>query len=204
MDDTTAKILEVLRTAGLELEAGLSEAELSDTERTFGFRFPPDLRALLAAALPEGWADWRRRVEVLGNGEVKPIEWGLDWPIRGTLFDIEHNAFWWEKWGPKPASLPEAFVIAERSMRSAPRLIPLFSHRYIPSEPSVAGNLVLSIHQTDIVVYGEDLLDYVCHEFNQPRPAREMNESATTLPYWGGFLEAAWKARYESDDEGTD
>lgn len=186
MDDTTAQIVEVLRGGGVKLEPGLSESELAGAECSFGFRFPPDLRALLGTVLPDGWADWRRRAEVRG------VEWRLEGPIHGVLFDIKHNVFWWEKWGPRPASLPEALEIAERSMRSAPKLIPVFSHRYIPSEPCVAGNPVLSVVQTDIIIYGADLLSYVRNEWGNPPLSAPRDADVSRIPYWGELIEAAW------------
>jgi len=38
--------------------------------------------------------------------------------------------------------------------------IPVYSHRYLPSEPKATGNPVLSVHQTDIIYYGNDLASY--------------------------------------------
>ena len=34
-------------------------------------------------------------------------------------------------------------------------LVPVYSHRYLPAEPKRSCNAVLSVHQTDVVVYGE-------------------------------------------------
>lgn len=200
MNDATARIVDVLRAAGQTLDVGLAEGELVDLERAYAFRFPPDLRDLLAAVHPVGggWPDWRRRVVTWANGE-HPLEEQFGWIIHGTVFDIEHNNFWWDGWGARPKSLAEAIEVATRSMEKAPKLVPVWGHRFIPSDPPTRGHPVLSIMQTDIVIYGEDLLDYVCHEFKQPRPTREPNESATSLPYWGGFLAAAWDARYGTD-----
>jgi hypothetical protein len=38
-------------------------------------------------------------------------------------------------------------------------------HRMMPAEPHLSGNPVFSVHQTDIIVYGKDLRDYLTHEF---------------------------------------
>lgn len=80
-------------------------------------------------------------------------------------FDIRHNTFWPAAWGPRPESLEEAFQFAAQAVATAPRLIPVFGHRYIPAEPARAGNPVFSVHQTDIIVYGNDLLSYFANEF---------------------------------------
>ena len=80
-------------------------------------------------------------------------------------FDIEHNAFWMPEWGEKPENLAAAFEIARRAVSKAPFLIPICSHRYLPASPLERGNPIFSVHQTDIIYYGADLLDYLQNEF---------------------------------------
>jgi hypothetical protein len=46
--------LNLLRRSGVSLAPGLSPAEFRAAEARFGFRFPPDLRLLLSAAIPLG------------------------------------------------------------------------------------------------------------------------------------------------------
>jgi hypothetical protein len=40
-----------------------------------------------------------------------------------------------------------------------PRLVPVYSHRYAPAAPAPAGSPELSVHQTDIIYYGPNLVD---------------------------------------------
>lgn len=163
-------IIAELRDRGIEFDAGLTDAEIASAESRFDFRFPPDLRAFLQAALPrgEGAPNWR------SGDEVVLRDW-LDLPRQGILFDIEHNGFWLDEWGPVPGSLGEAFRTASDLIRSAPKLIPIFIHRMMPDDPCSAGNPVFSVHQTDIIYYGFDLADYLRHEFHldgrEPWPA---------------------------------
>src|SRR5215216_2736717 len=102
---------ERLSAAGVSFDAGLTAEEFSAIERDYGFCFPPDLRKFLGYALPvsEGWLDWRRecRSEILKR---------LDWPFEGMCFDIEHNAFWLDSWGEKPAALADAYSIARAAI----------------------------------------------------------------------------------------
>jgi ABC-type glycerol-3-phosphate transport system substrate-binding protein len=90
---------------------------------------------------------------------------GLDWPFAGIAFDIRHDVFWFDEWGQKPNDIEAAVEIARRHVRAAPTLIPLYSHRYLPSEPLLAGNPVFSVYQTDIIYYGGDLWEYFSNEF---------------------------------------
>jgi hypothetical protein len=61
-------------------------------------------------------------------------------------------------------------AVARAAVEAAPRLIPVFAHRYLPAEPEDAGNPVFSVHQTDIIHYGADLRSYLANEFGTPDP----------------------------------
>jgi hypothetical protein len=149
-----------LRSRGIAFDPGLTDTEVAVAEARFGFRFPPDLRAFLQTALPRGrhFPDWRA-----GN-EAELCDW-LDLPRQGVVFDVERNAFWLEEWGPRPETLADAKRCAEQMVAAAPRLIPVYQHRMMPDAPHLPGNPVFSVHQTDIIVYGTDLRDYLTHEF---------------------------------------
>jgi hypothetical protein len=150
-----------LERAGVAFAPGLTAAEVDRAEDAYALVFPPDLRELLMFALPvsPGWPDWR----VLDDARIRAQ---LRAPYEGICFDIEHNAFWLDAWGPKPAVLAEAFAVAKKQVDAAPALIPIRGHRYLPSRPSIAGNPVFSVVQTDIIHYGADLWNYLENEFH--------------------------------------
>lgn len=147
---------------GTVIQNGLSPQESEVIESLYGVRFPPDLRAMLTVGLPYGdrWPDWRAAASNDPSQSISKLHESLDWPLRGMLFDIEHNSFWDPHWGPRPASLEHAQAIATRAVHAAPRLIQVSGHRYLPAEPCIEGNPVLSVWQTDIIVYGKDLEHY--------------------------------------------
>ena len=151
---------ERLMSVGILFEHGLTDQEFDSIERAYGFRFPNDLRQFLAHALPvsPGWLNWR-------NDNKEEILHRMKWPLDGICFDIEHDEFWMAEWGSKPASLTDAFEIAAERFSKAPRLIPIYSHRFIPSFPLEAGNPVYSVYQTDIIYYGQNLESYLHNEF---------------------------------------
>ncbi|MCE9545560.1 MAG: SMI1/KNR4 family protein [Planctomycetia bacterium] len=153
-------LIGILRDKGIDFDVGLTDAEVNSAEARYGFRFPPDLRALLQAGLPRGrkFPDWR-------HGDETALRDWLDRPRQGVVFDIEHNSFWLEEWGPRPKALAEARLAVERLVQAAPVLIPVYQHRMMPADPHLPGNPVFSVHQTDIIVYGRDLWDYLVHEF---------------------------------------
>lgn len=167
------------RPDGLRVEPGLTAAELSEVGSRFGFQFPPDLADFLTLGLPVGgsFPDWR-------SGNEAELRVQLDWPTEGMLFDVERNDFWLDEWGIRPADAGAALARARASLAAAPPpvLIPICGHRYIPSEPHEVGNPVLSVHQTDIIVYGNDLLDYFNNDVGRRHHGRQ---PVPELPYWG-------------------
>lgn len=135
---------------------GYSSSELEAAQDRYELRFPPDLIELLLDRRPVDAPDWRT--------DETAIRKLIAWPLEGILFDIEHNAFWLSQWGERPHSHRERTEIASKAVAAAPALIPLYSHRFIPSEPHEAGNPVFSIHQTDIIYYGANLAHYFDNE----------------------------------------
>ncbi len=163
-------------------ESGLTDEEVGQVEQTYGFRFPPDLREFLQNALPtsDGFPNWRAGLD------GSPGPW-MDGPKDGILFDVEHNEFWPSEWGARPHSLTLAKEIAARFIDAAPRLIPVFAHRMLPSAPHRAGNPVFSVHQTDLIYYGFDLEDYLRHEFQLPG-RRPWPDSLPFIEFWSSLL----------------
>lgn len=161
----------------IAFDAGLTAAEVASAEGRFGFRFPPDLRDLLQTALPRGagFPDWR-------SGDEAALRAWLESPRQGVLFDVEHNGFWLDAWGPRPDGPATAVRVAGQAVGSAPRLVPVFGHRFIPDEPHLPGNPILSVHQTDIIHYGFDLVDYLRHEFGLPREPGP--GQVRPIPFW--------------------
>ena len=182
-------ISELKERRSIPFDKGLSDAEINGTEYRFGFRFPPDLRAFLQVGLPCGpqFPDWR------SGDEARLWEW-LDQPRQGLLFDIQYNGFWLTAWGERPSKLAEAFGIANELIAKAPKLIPIFIHRMMPDEPRKAGNPVFSVHQTDIIHYGHDLLHYLNEEFTVAKWWTPPSEPRR-IRFWDleRFQEVRWK-----------
>jgi hypothetical protein len=172
--------IDYLRSCGISLGAGLSDDDLTRVEDRFGFRFGSDHREFLSKVQPhgEGWYDWREENEDL-------LRSALDWPTDGVLFDVENNAFWPVSWGERPATVELRRVIASDQIANWPKLIPLYRHRYLPADPIGPSAPVFSVSQTDVTVYGDDLLDYVQHEFGGRKVASRLN--AHTLTPWTLF-----------------
>jgi cell wall assembly regulator SMI1 len=143
-----------------ELRPGLTLDEIASIEREFGFCFADDHRALLMTAHSVGGRlpNWR-------DGDREQLREMLAWPVEGVLFDVRHNDFWYDGWGERPESMEESLATARGFLLDAPRLIPVYGHRYLPAGRGTEGHPVLSVWQTDIIIYGADLASYLRHEF---------------------------------------
>lgn len=175
-----------LEQAGVGFSPGLTEAEVQIAEESYRLRFPPDLKAFLMFALPTGkdWPNWK---------EIEsPVLWlMLNSPYEGICFDIELNGFWPQKWGVKPSSLVDAFALAKQKLDEAPRLIPIWGHRYLPDRPAIEGNPVLSVHQTDIIYYGSDLWNYFQNEFDYhfDTPNNRSDAPIRRVEFWSAIVD---------------
>ncbi|GAA1317437.1 hypothetical protein GCM10009647_047270 [Streptomyces sanglieri] len=164
-----------------EIGPGLSEQELDAVEARFSFTFSADHRVFLAAGLPHGsrsWPDWR-------NGDPEDLAERLSQPVEGVLFDVEHNGFWHPAWSPRPAETSDALQIARSELATVPQLVPVYSHRYLPGTAGECCHPVLSVHQTDIIIYGNNLTDYVRHEFTGRASGLPVR---ATVDFWSYFV----------------
>ena len=172
MDETYLTVLfNNLKSQGINTTPGLTNEEIRQIEEQYTIIFPQDLAAFLRFKLPisDGFPNWR-------EGSEEELIDLLDRPLQGINFDIEHNNFWLSSWGEKPKSLHDSFEVARYQVSKAPKLIPIYKHRYIPSEPMNIGNPVYSVWQTDIIYYGFDLEDYFNREFGVPMIKPRMTE----------------------------
>jgi hypothetical protein len=65
-------------------------------------------------------------------------------------------------------------------------LIPVYSHRYLPATGD-PGAPVFSVSQSDVIVYGRTLSDYLRKEWTASR-ARPLSSRARSVPFWSDLL----------------
>jgi hypothetical protein len=176
----------------MEWGPGYSQSELDAAQERFGLIFPPDLVALLRDRRVPGAHDW--------TGDEAPIRRMLDWPLEGFLFDVEYDGLWWPEWRERPQSEAGRAEVVTAIVAAAPRLIPIYSHRYMPEEPHEAGNPIFSVHQSDIIFYGADLEDYIAREFRVHRRGLEPVRGATKpIRFWSQAVERSWESAFYRD-----
>ena len=146
---------------------GYTQTELDDVQAKWQLHFPSDLVDIL-----------RDRRGVIDDGEkLKSFDWinetdevireCLEWPFESFLFDAQHG-LWWPEWGERPVDSTAVKEQLQTIFASAPKLIPVYSHRYIPEEPGEAGNPIFSVYQMDVIIYGANLADFIERELDAP------------------------------------
>lgn len=181
------QVIELLRKHKVKIENPLTDKEIEVIQDIYGIEFPPDLLDLYLCGLPVGnnFPNWRDT----SDANKKTINDKLEWPLEGMLFDIEHNSFWYAQWGDKPSELEEAFSICKDRFKAVPRLVPIYSHRYIPSIPHESGNPIFSVYQTDIIYYGEDLKEYFNVEFDVKQHEEINYDLIKRIEFWSDLVE---------------
>jgi len=176
---------QILKKSGVKIEKGLSVQEVEEIEKKYNFTFPPDLKDFLSVGLPvsNSWINWR----LYSSKQIYDI---LNWPLEGIKFDIKYNKFWIDSWGEKPKQLSKAYKIASKKIQSAPKLIPIAGHRYIPAVPSKKGNPIFSVYQTDIICYGSNLLEYIQNEYKYYFKKKfQISEPIRKITFWSDLRE---------------
>lgn len=192
---------------GTRWNGGFSEADIQAFEKEWSIQFPPDYRLylkVLGAPDRPCFAVWFENGDQLVAGEEHVlldlrddpavIERKLRWPAEGLLRSVEHGE-WWPAWGEKPATLQERQQKLSGLLNQAPSLIPVYGHRYLVGLPLEAGNPVLSVMGSDIIVYGLDLPRYLQTEFSDLLQGQRFwnrlpwteseEERVSSIPFWG-------------------
>lgn len=182
---TFDQIVAVLLRAGVTFSPGLAPSEFIAAESRYDFEFPPDLRKFLAFAMPTGekFPDWR-------NLDSPFLTAAFAWPLEGLWFDVQQNSLWLPEWGLKPEDESAAYGRLRALVEAAPKLIPIQGHRFLPCRPCEMGNPVLSVYQSDIICYGQNLEDYFHNEYSYHfgRNGYELSGETKRIEFWASFM----------------
>jgi hypothetical protein len=143
--------------------SGYTQTELDDAQEKWNLRFPPDLVAILLERRRVVETEFEKSFWIDQPDDV--VREILGWPFESFWFDIE-NGSWWPEWGDRPAAEQERKEKFQAIFAHAPKLVPVYGHRYLPSEPHESGNPVFSVWQMDVIMYGANLDDYIHRESN--------------------------------------
>lgn len=191
--DKYKNIIERLTSKEVVFENGMSQSEIDDTEKLYNITIPIELTYLYALALPvsDGFYNWRDR----SNDNIEKIKRALEAPIIGLQSSLKNEFqrssdpfqdFWYEGWGEKPRDFKTACEVLLKRYNDAPKLVPIYSHRYMPCIKDNTRLPVFSLMESDIICYGENLIAYFEIEFGFKKYS-DMSE-CQYVEFWSDLL----------------
>ncbi|WP_162300539.1 SMI1/KNR4 family protein [Anaerosacchariphilus polymeriproducens] len=174
------KCLKVLKEYGVEFEKGLELEEIAEIENLYGIKFPDSLKDLLMTILPisKGFYNWRNKKK----DNVMFIKEIIKRPIM-NIQEMAGEVYWCDDWGDEPETEDEIAKEVRKRIKSAPKLIPIYGHRYMPiimdEKPPI-----ISIHDIDVIYYGRDIEDYIEVEFGKKNQSDIDFKSIKTIKFW--------------------
>lgn len=178
------KSIELLKSVGIKFESGLTDDEVVKIEKIYNIQFPKSLKDFLMEGLPisKGFYNWRNfepdNIEFINNMIHKPL---ID------VGNLAEEVYWCDEWGKEPECVMNKIRIVRKRLKSAPILLPIFAHRYMP-EISDDRPPVISVHGVDIIYYGEDLEDYFEIEFGEKEQCEINFQRINTIPFWSEIM----------------
>jgi hypothetical protein len=106
---------------------------------------------------------------------------------------------WLDSWGGRPSDAEGRQERVSELVSKAPSLVPVISHRYLLGTPVKAGNPVLSVYQSDIIIYGSNFRNFLTadlsdllgldHEEAYRRAIEGVPfSSITSIQFWGEII----------------
>ena len=168
----------------IKYQEGLSDVEIIRIESLYKIQFPDELKSLFKQVFPisEGFYNWRD----FSEKNVEFILQALNRPFN-DFYNEASEIYWNDDWGEEPETDEEIQEIIRDKLLSAPKLIPIYAHRYI-SMINGNTNPIFSIHGIDIIIYGESLDDYLTVEFGEKSQSDINFSNVLDVPFWSEVM----------------
>lgn len=200
-------LIKKLKNVGIEFEEGLTIDEIAQIEEIYDIKFPKSLKDFFTEALPVFFEyphplpsendsseseilEIKKRINFpiwndFSESNILRIKERINFPIKGVMEDVI-SGYWLDSWGERPNNAEEIKKISLFHMNKAPKLIPIYSHRYIAQIDGIEDPPIISVMQTDIIYYGNNLFDYFKREFLRDTSAKL--ERPVSIPVWGDIM----------------
>ena len=173
-----------MKTKNVKFEQGLTDVEIKQIEKIYDIKFPGSLKKFLMAGLPisEGFYNWRD----VTKENVSNIRDAIESPLI-TIEKEPTQVYWNDDWGNEPVNEEEFKAEIIKRLKKAARLIPIFSHRYMPMNLS-EDPPVISVCGGDVIYYGIDLEDYFMREFGEEKCEVIYFKDVEHIPFWTDIM----------------
>jgi len=177
-------IMNQLKQKGIEFDKGLSDEELCWIEHEYEIIFPKELKNFYKEALPisKGFYNWRDK----HNENIMDIKRVMNIPVQSIIENFE-EIDWSDEWGEEPSDLNERKKSIKDMALKAPKLIPIYSHRYIASIECKKPP-IFSICGTDIIYFAKNIIDYFLIEFITKEYNVFMYNEVSYISFWSDLL----------------
>lgn len=178
------RVVELLKNKHIDYEKGLSSLELEEIESRYNIKFPTQLKDFYKVVLPisKGFYNWRDSSQT----NINAIKTAINSPFNSILENL-NDVEWSDKWGKEPRNQQKRNEIVRIYMSNAPKLIPIYSHRYVAESKEIFSS-VISVCGTDVIYYGKDLCDYYYNEFNCLPEKLYMLREMEYIPFWTDIM----------------
>ena len=163
------KIKKLLLENNIQIEQGLSDDEVRKIEKIYNVKFP------------QQWLEFYQNILPVSVENIATIKERLASPYNGILESID-EIVWDISWGLEPDRVEDKNKKIRKMLESAPPLIPLYGHRFLPIFENKEIP-VLSVVDLDIIYYGMDLYDYFEVEFGHKRLVSD-SKKYREVPFW--------------------
>jgi len=189
------EMIHQLKIKGMKFSEKLSENDLDQIEQTYEILLPKSLRAFYRYGIPYSehkqervWQQYPRWTDFSAEN-IANIKKRMRRPVYELLFDIA-DGYWLSSWGNRPESTDEAIIkYLDVAKHTAPQLIPIFSHRYMPLLAGVDDPPIISAVGIDIIYYGNTLHEYVSNEFlRSDGDNLIVSDNCTNIPFWSEVI----------------
>lgn len=176
-----------LKAKEIKFTEGLTESQIHIIEETYNITFPESLRKFYSIGVPFSEdEDYFPRWTDFSDENIAKIKERIEAPIKRLSFNIKRN-FWLANWGERPESEEERIDKFMKTAMKAPKLIPVYLHRYIPQLEDANDPPVISTVGQDTVYYGSNLEEYLQNEFLNSE-CFSVNDTCTHIPFWSDII----------------
>lgn len=179
------EIIDKMKKKDVIFSSGLNETDLRKIQQIYEIMLPQELIEFYSLALPVSMGFYNWKDFSLSN--IEHIKSAIKRP-ENDLIELVDEIYWCDDWGEEPLDENEKAEIINDLLKKAPKLIPIFKHRYLPFYADNKSNPVFSIHGTDVIYYGDGLLSYLQIEFGLKNYNEIDYSMIPHVPFWSDLL----------------
>jgi hypothetical protein len=180
-------IFDRLKAKGIKFTDGLTPSEIRNIEEIYEIKFPDSLYRFYSRGIPfsddeHGFPRWND----FSDENIAKIKERIEAPLRWLLKSVQTD-FWLPDWGKRGRTIAGVTARFAEVSQNAPRLIPIYSHRYMPMLDGVGDPPVISTVGSDIIYYENSLQKYLQNQFLNSEFV--IPQKCLYIPFWSDIIE---------------